>query len=505
MSERAIIVGAGPAGLTLALELCSRTRIRPVVLEKSEFMGGISRTVDYKGNRIDVGGHRFFSKSDRVMRWWLDILPVERPQTGPDPETADLVMLVRSRLSRIYYLRKFFSYPLSLSPETVLNLGLWRTARAGMSYLRSMLFPVRPEKTLEDFFVNRFGRELYQTFFRSYTEKVWGVPCTGIDAEWGARRIKGLSILRALLHVLRKMRRSPDLVQKGVETSLIERFLYPKFGPGQLWEEVARRVRDQGGEILTNWNVDGIQHDGAGRVLGVRATHSPTGETRRFEGDRFFSTMPVRELVQALEPAAPAAVREIAGGLMYRDFLTVGVLCRDLKLKDRTPGGLEPVKDNWIYIQEPGVEAGRLQIFNNWSPYMVADPGTTWIGIEYFCNEGDAMWSRSDAGLIDLAKRELASIAIADPADVLDATVIRMSKAYPAYFGSYDRFPALIEWSKQFENLLLIGRNGMHRYNNQDHSMLAAMMAVDQIVSGARDPDALWSLNTEREYLEEKQ
>ncbi|MEK7754095.1 MAG: NAD(P)-binding protein, partial [Acidobacteriota bacterium] len=384
MSERAIIVGAGPAGLTLALELCSRTRIQPVVLEKTEFMGGISRTANYKGNRIDIGGHRFFSKSDRVMRWWLDILPVERPDAGLDPETTDLVMLVRSRLSRIYYLRKFFSYPLSLTPQTVWNLGLWRTARAGMSYFRSMLFPVRPEKTLEDFFINRFGRELYRTFFRSYTEKVWGVPCAQINAEWGAQRIKGLSISRALLHMLKKMRHSPDLAQKGTETSLIERFLYPKFGPGQLWEEVARRVRDQGGEILTNWNVDGIQHDGAGRVLAVLATHSPSGETRRFQGQHFFSTMPVRELVQALDPPAPAAVREIAGGLMYRDFLTVGVLCRDLKLKNRTPAGLQPVKDNWIYIQEPGVEVGRLQIFNNWSPYMVADPRTTWIGMEYF-------------------------------------------------------------------------------------------------------------------------
>jgi protoporphyrinogen oxidase len=502
--EQAIIAGAGPAGLTLALELVSRTGIRPVVLEKSEFMGGISRTVNYQGNRIDIGGHRFFSKSARVMNWWQDILPVEGSGAGLDPETTERIMLVRHRLSRIYYLRKFFSYPLSLSLDTILKMGLWKTARIGASYFRSMLFPLRPEITLEDFFINRFGRELYETFFRSYTEKVWGVPCAQIGAEWGAQRVKGLSIWRALLHMLKKLGPRRDLAQKNTETSLIERFLYPKLGPGQLWEEVARRVRERGGEILTNWNVDRVEHDGAGRVVAMRATHVASGETRRFEGDWFCSTMPVRELVAMLEPGAPATIREIGDGLVYRDFLTVGVLCRDLKLKDHTPRGAERIKDNWIYIQEPGVEAGRLQVFNNWSPYLVADPATTWIGLEYFCNEGDRIWSRSDAELVELAKRELAAISIADPADVLDATVIRMPQAYPAYFGAYHRLPELIEWSKQFENLFLIGRNGMHRYNNQDHSMLAAMMAVDQIVAGARDLDALWSLNTEREYHEEK-
>ena len=504
MPERAIIVGAGPAGLTLALELCSRTKILPLVLEKSEFMGGISRTVNYKGNRIDIGGHRFFSKSERVMQWWLDILPVEQSGAGPDPETVDQVMLVRNRLSRIYYLRQFFSYPLSLSLDTILKLGLWKTSRIGASYFWSMLFPVRPEKTLEDFFVNRFGRELYDTFFHSYTEKVWGVPCNKISAEWGAQRIKGLSVWRAVLHMLKKMRTSGDLAQKDTETSLIERFLYPKFGPGQLWEEVARRVAERSGQIRTRWNADGVEHDGAGRVLAVRATNLATGETERIEGDYFFSTMPIRDLVAALEPAAPAAIREIGDGLVFRDFLTVGVLCRDLKLKDSAANGAGRVKDNWIYIQEPGVQVGRLQIFNNWSPYMVADPKTTWIGMEYFCNEGDALWTRADADMIALAKQELAAISIADPADVLDATVIRMPKAYPAYFGTYGRLPELIEWSKQFENLYLIGRDGMHRYNNQDHSMLAAMMAVDQIATGARDLDALWSLNTEQEYHEEK-
>lgn len=503
MPERAIIAGAGPAGLTLALELCTRTAIAPLVLEKSGFVGGICRTAEYKGNRIDIGGHRFFTKSDRVMRWWLDIFPLQ-DRSGADPETMDRVMLVRERLSRIYYLRKFFPYPLTLSPETLFKLGLRRTARAGASYLRSLLFPIRPERTLEDFLINRFGRELYRTFFREYTEKVWGAPCNRISAEWGAQRIKGLSILRAVLHRMKKRGAGPGVEQRDTETSLIRRFLYPKYGPGQFWEEVARRVRERGGEILTGWNVNAVEHDGAGRVRAVRAAHGATGEIRRFEGDYFVSTMPVAELVAAMEPPAPARIREIAAGLLYRDFITVGVLCRDLKLKDRTPDGPAAIRDHWIYIQEPGVRVGRIQIFNNWSPWLVADPRTVWLGMEYFCSEGDEIWSRSDAELVRLATDELAAIAIADPEDVLDAAVIRMPKAYPAYFGSYDRFPEIVEWSKGFENLYLIGRNGMHRYNNQDHSMLAAMTVVDQLVSGRRDLDLLWSLNTEQQYHEEK-
>ena len=524
MSERtAIIIGAGPAGLTAAYELLTRTDIQPAVLELSEHMGGISRTVNYKGNRIDIGGHRFFSKSDRVMEWWLKFLPMERVEgegadityhrqqrsvagraAAPDPNQEDKVMLVRNRLSRIYFLRQFFSYPITLSLDTIRKLGLLRTAWIGVSYGRSSLFPVRPEKSLEDFFINRFGRKLYQTFFKSYTEKVWGVACTAINPEWGAQRIKGLSVYKTLLHMLRKMRRrkASDISQKTTETSLIEKFLYPKFGPGQMWEEVARQVSEGGVPILTGWRVEAVEHTDHKRITSVWAVHAKTGERRQFTGDLFFSTMPVKELVAGLSPAAPDAIREVSDGLIYRDFITVGLLCRRLKVRDPQTGGT--IRDNWIYIQEPDVLVGRLQIFNNWSPYLVADPDNVWVGLEYFAYETDALWKSSDQELIDLAKKEMVKLGMLDAEHALDATVIRMPKAYPAYFGTYDRFPEIIEYANGFDNLFLIGRNGMHRYNNQDHSMLAAMMAVDNIVNGVRSREELWSLNTEQDYHEQK-
>ena len=518
--KTALIIGAGPAGLTAAYELLARTDIMPIVLERSTYMGGLSRTVNYKGNRIDIGGHRFFSKSDRVMQWWLNILPLQAGAEGEFEISyqnqkrtvssgaaaaatgADAVMLIRNRLSRIYFMKKFFAYPLSLSLDTLKKLGLFKTMRIGFSYVRSAVFPIRNESSLEDFFINRFGRELYFTFFKSYTEKVWGMPCKDIGAEWGAQRIKGLSITKALLHMLRslKPKQPAGIGQKSVETSLIDRFLYPKFGPGQMWEEVAKRVTSKGGQILTGWQVTAIEQKDSRLVGAIRAMHSETGETRRFEGDYFLSTMPVQELIESFEPPPPAAVREVGRGLVYRDFITVGVLCKKLKIRDRTGGA---VKDNWIYIQEPGVNVGRLQIFNNWSPAMVADPANIWIGLEYFCYEGDALWQKSDAELIELAKQELQSMDVLDPPDALDATVIRMPKTYPAYFGSYNRFPEIVDWVSGFKNLFLIGRNGMHRYNNQDHSMLAAMVTVDNILAGRAEVN-VWDLNTEREYHEEK-
>ena len=520
-SKRAIIIGAGPAGLTAAYELLTRAGIQPIVLEKSEFMGGLSRTVNYKGNRIDIGGHRFFSKSDRVMQWWLRMLPLEAASTDPaiityhhmhrpvpqdaaPPANPDQVMLLRPRRSRIYYLRRLFAYPISLSLDTLRKLGIARTLRIGASYLHRSLFPLRPEKTLEDFFINRFGDELYRTFFKSYTEKVWGVPCAAISAEWGAQRIKGLSIREVLRHGLRKLaqRRAGDVGQKETQTSLIEQFLYPKFGPGQMWDEAARRIRAGGGEIRTGFRVDRVLTEGD-RVTAIEATELATGSSHTFRGDYFFSTAPVQELLRGFDTPPPANVLAVSEGLVYRDFLTVGLLVRSLRIHDETPRGARLVSDNWIYIQEADVKLGRLQVYNNWSPALVADPDTVWLGLEYFCNQSDELWQLSDERVIALATGELSRIGIVDTAAVLDATVIRMEKTYPAYFGTYDRFGEIRQFVDRFENLFLIGRNGMHRYNNQDHSMLTAMMVVDGLLAGSVDRARLWDVNTETDYHEE--
>jgi protoporphyrinogen oxidase len=519
MKRTAIIIGAGPAGLTAAFELLTRSDIVPIVLEKSTYMGGISRTIEYKGNRMDIGGHRFFSKSDRVMEWWQQHLPIESnglpvalayqnqrasARPAPPPADADAVMLVRRRKSRIYFLRKFFDYPIRLTVDTLRKMGLARTMKVGFSYARSVLLPIRPARNLEQFFINRFGRQLYRLFFQSYTEKVWGVPCDQISAEWGEQRIKGLSIRKAIGHFLKQaFRRGADIAQKTTETSLIEQFLYPKFGPGQMWEEVARKVVGMGGTIVTEFNVEALEvrDGGIASVSGA----GKDGERRTFAGDYFFSTMPIKELVASFSGPAPAAMRALSDGLMYRDFITVGVLVSKLKVRDEGDRAHRLISDNWIYIQEPEVLAGRLQIFNNWSPHMVSDSSKVWLGVEYFCYETDELWRKSDRELGELAIEELARIDIIDKEDALDFTVARMPKTYPAYFGdAYARFDELRAYLDGFANLFLVGRNGMHKYNNQDHSMLTAMTAVDNILAGRTDKANLWAVNTEMEYHEAK-
>ncbi len=534
MSEQktAVMIGAGPAGLTASLEFVRRSEVKPVVFEASHEIGGISRTVRYKGNRMDIGGHRFFSKSDRVMDWWREIMPITSEESAGDHairyqnrETrvsasvraagdSDLVMLVRPRKSRIYFLRSFFNYPLSLDAQTLRQLGFWRTVKIGTGYIRARLFPRKPELTLEDFLINRFGMELYLTFFKSYTEKVWGVPCNEISAEWGAQRIKGLSLRTALVHFVRKAlsRKKPstdiaqNIAQKGTETSLIEKFLYPKLGPGQLWEHVAEMVQARGGEIATGWKVTKLHvQDGVTgkRIRQVEAVHE-SGERRVVDADYVFSTMPIRQLIEALdcpEHQVPKNVREVSDGLVYRDFITVGLLVDRLTVTE-TDGSL--LKDTWIYIQEPDVTVGRLQIFNNWSPYMVADPTKVWIGLEYFCYDSDPLWHMSNDEIARYAIAEIEKIGILNAADVRDAHVVRVPKTYPAYFGTYNRFDEIVTFMNTFENLYLVGRNGMHKYNNQDHSMLTAMSAVDDILAGRLDKAPLWKINTEQEYNEEK-
>jgi protoporphyrinogen oxidase len=524
----ALIVGAGPAGLTAAYELLTRTDIQPIVIEKTSDIGGISQTVVHNGNRMDIGGHRFFSKSSTVMKWWQAIMPIQGAQSkddilldkmsrnrkrtvnyapgGPDPEKSDTVMLIRSRLSRIFFLRKFFDYPITLNGKTIANLGLVRIIKIGWSYVWVQIFKVKKVKTLEEFFISRFGTELYKTFFKDYTEKVWGVPCTEIAADWGAQRIKELSVWRALLHALKSLiRKESSIDQKNTDTSLIEQFMYPKYGPGQMWEIVADLIEKKGGIIIKNANVVDLSVEN-NAVQSLSYINQATGERHVVQGDYFFSTMPVKELMQALGDRVPKSVKTVSDGLQYRDFITVGLLLNKLKIKNETANETlnELVPDNWIYIQERDVKVGRLQIFNNWSPYMVADIEKVWLGMEYFCNEGDELWAMTDERFTAFAIDELHKIDIIEKKDVIDTKVIRMPKTYPAYFGTYAQFHVVREFTDTIENLFLIGRNGMHKYNNQDHSMLTAITAVNNIIAGERSKANIWDINTEEEYHEEK-
>lgn len=519
-----LIIGAGPAGLTAAYELIKRGGFHPIVVESSGEIGGISRTVNYKGNRMDIGGHRFFSKSDWVMNWWKEILPIESRPGAPaevslsykgnhtsveiKPEHTgadDFVMLVRQRLSRIYYLRKFFDYPIKLSPQTLLNLGPVRLIKIAASYSLAMLFPRRPERSLEDFLINRFGNTLYRTFFKDYTEKVWGVPCDQISAEWGAQRIKGLSIVKALKHAIRNAFGYKSQGQKKTATSLIESFLYPKLGPGQLWEEAARRVCAGGGEVVLHQHAKTIQLAGQ-KVRSVTVVSQNDGTERTIEADYVISTMPVKDLIAGFSPPAPDDIQEIAKELPYRDFVTVGLLLRKMKRNPQShsvaPNECPP--DSWIYVQESDVRLGRIQVFNNWSPHLVSDASNVWLGLEYFCQEGDDLWLRDSEAMTQLAIDELVKIGLIEPADVLDSHVVKIPKTYPAYFGAYKRFDEIRKFVDQIPNLFLIGRNGMHRYNNQDHSMLTAKLAVDAIVEGKTDKSAVWEVNIDDDYHEEK-
>ena len=511
--KTAVIIGAGPAGLTAAYMLQELTDIRPIVLEESEYIGGISRTHVYKGNRMDLGGHRFFSKSEEVNALWDKLMPMQgKPayddlklgnekklrEGGPDPEKEDRVMLERRRISRILFDGKFYDYPISLKPETFKNFGFATTMKVGFSYLGSV-FHKRPETNLENLYINSFGKKLYSMFFEYYTENLWGRHPSEIDASWGKQRTKGLSIFGIIKDALGKIFKVKN---RKVNTSLIEAFRYPKKGPGQLWEYLAGDVKERGGEIIMNTKVTGINvRDG--RVVSVS-----TEDGRVFEGDEFFSTMPVKDLVAGMGQAAPEEMRRIAGGLPYRDYMTVGMLVDRLKLENRTQYKTltGDVPDCWIYIQDRGVKLGRLQIYNNWSPYLVSDPEhSVWIGLEYFCSEGDEYWNMSDGDFIEMAKAELARIGIiSDPSEVKDAVRLKVKKAYPAYFDTYSEFDTLKDWLSSIPNLWCLGRNGQHRYNNMDHSMMTAVEAVRAVAAGSTDKTPVWNVNTEKEYHEAK-
>ncbi len=505
--KTAIVIGAGPAGLTAAHELVAKGEgaWRILVLEESSALGGISRTVVHGDCRIDIGGHRFFSKSKEVNDLWTRLMPIQGSPAkddillhrschveagGPDPERVDRVMLRRRRISRIYYLRHFFDYPISIRPATFLAMGLVRTWKAGWSYLYSAVVK-RSEKSLEDFYINRFGRVLYSMFFEDYTEKLWGVHPSRISPEWGAQRVKGLSLWKAILNVF---------IPKGGkrETSLIEEFIYPKKGPGQLWETLADDLRAKGVEIRLGSKVVGVEAS-EGRIRAVRTSDGQTHAC-----DALFSSIPIKELVAAM-PNVPPDVRRVADGLPYRDFITVGLLVDRLGIKNatklRTVNDIVP--DTWIYVQERDVRMGRIQIFNNWSPYMVDDVTKhVWVGLEYFCSEGDELWNMSDEDFTEMAIAELRQIGVLGAqTPILDSVRLRVKKAYPAYFGTYVEFGKVRAWLDGFANLYCIGRNGQHRYNNMDHSMMCGMEAVQSLLTG-RGKGAVWNVNMEEEYHE---
>ncbi|KFI69539.1 NAD(P)/FAD-dependent oxidoreductase [Bifidobacterium magnum] len=525
--QSVVIIGGGPAGLTAAWELVKdggADNYEVTVLEESQEFGGIARTVKHNGNRMDIGGHRFFSKDERIMDWWKETLPLQGAPSyddkklgrehelepgGPDPETTDKVMLKRHRVSRIYWNKHFLDYPVTLNLNTLQAMGPKITMQAGFSYLKSV-FHKLPEDNLENFYINRFGRKLYSMFFEGYTEKLWGRHPSEISADWGSQRVKGLSIMGVLKNAFQKMMpKKRDNAE--VETSLIEEFWYPKLGPGQLWETVADNAEQAGVKIIKGAKVVAV-NQADGKIASLEYEDA-NGERHTMAADQFISSMPVKDLLEAIDEGkeqAPSDMKAIAEGLPYRDFVTVGLLVKRLKLKNETKiptlGNPPIVPDCWIYVQDPGYKVGRLQIFNNWSPYLVKDvDDTVWIGLEYFCEEGDKFWNMSDRDATKFAIQELTRMGVINgEKDVLDSHRERVKKAYPAYFDTYDQMPELVEYLDSFGNLYCVGRNGQHRYNNMDHSMATAIEAVGNIKDGKTSKQNVWSVNTDKSYHEEK-
>jgi protoporphyrinogen oxidase len=468
--KKVVIIGAGPAGLTAAYQLC-KENVPSVVLEKDNVVGGISRTVNYKGYLFDIGGHRFFTKVKAVDEMWREVMGEEK-------------FLHRSRLSRIYYNKKFFYYPLKAT-NALLGLGILNSFLMLGSYLKAQWFPVKNETSFEDWITNRFGKRLYNTFFKTYTEKVWGIPCNEISADWAAQRIKGLSLIATIKNAIF----SGQAKNKGeIIKTLIDAFDYPEKGPGQMWEMVAENIQTRGSNLKMKSSVEKIRwQEGAVTALELDVD----GRKETVTGTDFISSMPMRELVQKMSPPPPPEVKQAADKLAYRDFLTVSLIVNKADL----------FQDNWIYIHDSEVKVGRIQNFKNWSPQMVPDPNKTCLGLEYFCFEGDGLWTTSDADLIALGAKELGILGLVDPKDVEEGAVVRMPKAYPVYDSVYvEAINTIREFLAGLGNLHLVGRNGMHKYNNQDHSMLTAMLAVKNILGANYD---VWEVNVDNEYHEE--
>lgn len=515
MKKNVVIIGAGPAGLSTGYEILDKSdEYNVIILEKSNTTGGISRTVVHNGNRMDIGGHRFFSKDENIVKWWLNILPMqnmqsiddillnqqkELPKGKVDPEKEDKVMLKRNRVSRIFYNQKFFDYPIRMKFETIKNLGLKTTLIAGVSYLFSV-FNKKEENSLENFYINRFGKKLYSMFFENYTEKLWGRHPKEISADWGKQRVKGLSVFGIIKDIFFKLF---PFINHKTETSLIEEFMYPKLGPGQLWETVAEKIQQKGGKIFYNCEVIRLNPESKKTITYLDLNK----KENTIEADFVVSSMPIKDLIQGIKDA-PSDIKEIAYHLPYRDFVTTGILVQDVNLKNKTNIKTlnQRIPDCWIYVQDSKVKMGRMQFFNNWSPYMVKDyKNTLWIGLEYFCRENDDFWNLNDNEMLDFVSRELIKMNIINKKeDILDFHTEHVEKAYPAYFDSYKDIDKVINYLNSIENLYCVGRNGQHRYNNMDHSMMSGFLAAKSIVERKDIREEIWNVNTEEEYHESK-
>ena len=515
MKKKVVIIGAGPAGLTAAYELLDKSNdYEVIVLEESNQVGGISKTINYKGNRMDLGGHRFFSKDKRVNEWWEQVLPTQgslpkddimlnRKSTikkgGPNPEKEDRVMLRRNRISRIFFNNRFFDYPISLKLDTIKKMGFGTTIIVGFSYLKSCLFK-RKENSLEDFFINRFGKKLYSMFFERYTENLWGRHPRDISPDWGAQRAKGLSISAILKDRFGKIFKKKN---RKVETSLIEDFSYPKYGPGELWEVTAKEIESKKGKILLDSKVISI-HKEKDRIDYI--TYLKDNKKVNLKCDYVISSMPIKDLIADMNNV-PKKYKDISFNLPYRDYMTIGVLVNKIDLKNKTNIKTinDIIPDNWVYVHNPNVQMCRFQVYNNWSPYLVKDlENTIWLGLEYFCNENDSLWNMTDEEFAKMGIEEMVKIKlIANEENVLDYHVERVKKAYPAYFDSYKDIDILRGYLNKIDNLYCIGRNGQHRYNNMDHSMVTSFETVNNILNNIKDKSNIWNVNTEKEYHEE--
>jgi protoporphyrinogen oxidase len=469
-NESVIFVGAGPAGLTSAWELVNAGNIVTVLERDPKYVGGLARTMSYKGFRFDIGAHRFFSKNAEITRWWRERLPED--------------FLRIKRMTRILYRQKFFDYPLKAG-NALASLGFATSTACILSYLKRQIVPIRDEQSFEDWIINRFGDRLYRIFFKTYTEKVWGMPCSEISADWASQRIKGLSLHKAILSALL---RAPD-EETSVKT-LIDEFEYPRMGAGMLWEQTRDDIVRQGGQVLMGRTVIGLDHD-QNRIVSVK-TCSTSGEIEIWQADHFIVSMPLRDCVMSFQPEISSEVRKAAEKLLYRDFIVVALI---VNRSDLFP-------DNWIYIHDPGVRVGRIENFNNWTRDMAGQPDLTCLEMEYFCSQNDSLWKMDDANILELAKRELKQLRLAEPEEILDGCVVRVEKAYPVYDSEHKQNVNVIRSAlARFENFQVIGRNGMHKYNNQDHSMLTGILAARNVGGGSHD---VWSVNTDAEYQEEQ-